>query len=176
MKNLGHVLIRTFLCQEWKFSFNYKRWFPCNKLLSMVSLGYCSVKTTPKYINIIFYIPHIYGLDGDFFSGFWRLISVHRVTDRSDNPGLAFPPVLGSTGRQLVQDNLSSPLHGVPPFLPPSSTPSAMLWKQTQANLIENESRGIYWVGQKVCSGFSIRGNEKMQMKLLANSIRLLEA
>jgi len=33
----------------------------------MVSLGYCSVKTTPKYINIIFYIPHIYGLDGDFF-------------------------------------------------------------------------------------------------------------
>lgn len=67
MKNLGHVLIRTFLCQEWKFSFNYKRWFQCNKLLSMVSLGYCSVKTTPKYINIIFYIPHIYGLDGDFF-------------------------------------------------------------------------------------------------------------
>ena len=67
MKNLGHVLIRTFLCQEWKFSFNYKRWFQCNKLLSTVSLGYCSVKTTPKYINIIFYIPHIYGLDGDFF-------------------------------------------------------------------------------------------------------------
>lgn len=67
MKNLGHVLIRTFFCQEWKFSFNYKRWFQYNKLLSMVSLGYCSVKTTPKYINIIFYIPHIYGLDGDFF-------------------------------------------------------------------------------------------------------------
>ena len=42
--------------------------------------------------------------------------------------------------------------------------------------MIENESRGIYWVGQKVCSGFYIRGNEKMQMKLLANSIRLLEA
>lgn len=74
MKNLGRVLIRTFLCQEWKFPFNYKRWFQCNKLLSMVSLGYCSVKTTSKYINIIFSIPHIYGLDGDFF---WFL-KAHR--------------------------------------------------------------------------------------------------
>ena len=152
-----------------------KRWFQCNKLLSMVSLGYCSIKTTSKYINIIFSIPHIYGLDGDFF-----LVSEGSqvcIGSRTDLIILAWLSHL-FWGQQVV--SLSKiisvpPLHGVPPFLPPSSTP-AMLWKQTPANLIENESRGIYWVGQKVCSGFSTRGNEKMQMKLLANSIRLLEA